>query len=136
MTATEYTGGLRDFADWVDANAEYLEEHSLSFGDTLHFRLYAFDAEQFAEHVRVLGRGVKVPDDRWMNVQRTFGPMVVETYIDRETVCRKVVTGTRKVTKEVADPQAATVTVTETVEDYEWVCDEPLLAALPEGREV
>jgi hypothetical protein len=48
----------------------------------------------------------------------------VTTY--RDAVCERVVTGTREVTREVRDPDALaavpTTTVTETVEDVEWVC--------------
>lgn len=54
--------------------------------------------------------------------------MSVNIITDREAVCRRVVTGTREVTKTVPAPGADTVEVTETVEDVEWVCDEPLLA--------
>jgi len=132
MTASEYSAGLRDFADWVDANAEFLEGEQFAMDATLNFRIYALTAEEFAQTVRAIGKGVKVPDDKWMNVQRQFGPVMVEAFTDRNMVCRKVVTGTREVTKEIPDPDAPVVTVTETVEDYEWVCDEPLLAALPE----
>lgn len=132
MTASEYSAGLRDFADWVDANAEFLEEESFAMDAALNFRIYALSAEEFALAVRAIGKGVKVPNDKWMKVQRQFGPVMVEAFIDRAMVCRKVVTGTREVTREMPDPEAPVVTVTETVEDYEWQCDEPLLAALPE----
>lgn len=132
MTASEYSAGLRDFADWVDANAEFLEGESFVLDNPLRFAIYALTAEEFARTVRMVGKAVKVPDDKWMNVQRRFGPVVVEVFTDRDIVCRKVVTATREVTREIPDPEAPTVTVTETVEDYEWACDEPLLAALPE----
>jgi len=132
MTASEYSAGLRDFADWVDANAEFLEEETFALSATVFFRLYAMNAEEFAKSVRAIGKGTKSADDKWMNVQRHFGGVTVEAFTDRDTVCRKVVTGTREVTREMPDPAAPVVTVTETVEDYEWVCDEPLLAALPE----
>jgi hypothetical protein len=134
MTAAEYTAGLRDFADWIDANAGVLEEESYSLDETLNFRLYGFNAEQFAGYIRIIGKGVKVPDDRWMNVQRRFGPVLVETFTDRGTVCRKVVTATREITREISDPDAPTVTVTETVEDYDWICEESLLAHLPDAE--
>lgn len=51
----------------------------------------------------------------------------------RDQVCKRVVTGTRTVTKDVPDPQALAAvpvtTVEETVEDFEWVCA-PVLGEL------
>lgn len=51
----------------------------------------------------------------------------LEIVADREQVCRRIVTGTREVTKMVPAPDAPLIEVTETVEDVEWEC-EPLLA--------
>ena len=49
----------------------------------------------------------------------------------RDMVCTKVITGTREVTEDVPDPEALAsvpvVSVTTTVEDFEWRCS-PLLA--------
>lgn len=58
------------------------------------------------------------------------GDMCVHVYAPRAEVCERVVKGTREVVKEVPDPDALKavpkVTVTETVEDVEWVC-KPIL---------
>lgn len=63
-------------------------------------------------------------------VWREFAGLVLVATARRNEVCERVVTGTREVTKEVPDPEALaavpTVTVTEVVEDVDWVCA-PLL---------
>ena len=54
----------------------------------------------------------------------------MEIVVNRAQVCRRVVTGTTEVTKMVPAPDAPMVEVTEIVETFEWVCDEPLLASV------
>jgi hypothetical protein len=62
-------------------------------------------------------------------------PVTITT--SRDEVCRRVVKGTREVTKKVKDPEALAavpeIEVTETVEDFEWVCEPLLPAALADG---
>lgn len=69
-------------------------------------------------------------------VWREFAGLVLIAAASRGEVCERVVTGTREVTREVPDPEALAavpkVTVTETVEDVDWVCT-PLLASAPKG---
>lgn len=137
MTATEYITGLREFADWLEANSEALEtldgfsrfETNVSLGG---FYVTAPDKASFAERVRMLGRGEKRYVDVDLHVERAFGPIKVVVYTARENVCRKVVTGTREVTSTVRDPelleQVPLVEVTETVEDVEWVCPQSIFA--------
>lgn len=56
------------------------------------------------------------------------GSISIQLTAFRESVCERVVTGTREVKKTVPDPMVVVpvVEVTETVEDVEWVCG-PLL---------
>lgn len=55
------------------------------------------------------------------------GIVKLEVVVTRESVCRRVVTGTETVTEKVPDPDAPLVEVTREVETVEWEC-EPLLA--------
>jgi hypothetical protein len=71
----------------------------------------------------------------YFNLRGQLGGLHVNLTAYRDTVCRKVVTGTREVTETVKDPaklaEVPEVEVTRVVEDVEWACG-PLLASLPE----
>lgn len=57
--------------------------------------------------------------DSYFSLKLRFpGGAVYELYVEREKICRKEVIGTRL---EPATPERV-------VEDYRWICDEPLLA--------
>lgn len=57
--------------------------------------------------------------------------VTVQVYANREQVCERVVLASVEVEKEVPDPAAPKVTVTEVEETVEWHCV-PLLAELPD----
>lgn len=88
-----------------------------------------------ADIARAMGNAQKSTFHQFA-VWRRFGGIVLAAYADRAEVCDRVVTGTREVTTEVPDPEALAavpkVTVTEVVEDVEWVCGS-LLAKAPAG---
>lgn len=67
-------------------------------------------------------------------LRRRFGPVLVEVFIGRDSVCERKVVGTRAVEREVVDIPA--VTRTETVEEeiVEWEC-KPLLLTDRERRD-
>ena len=132
MTAAEYVAGVREFADWVEANAETLE-HNHGLAGTLG-TLYrrAATKEELAEYARVMGKARKEIDVSGdFALIRDFGPVCVHAYSERETVCRRVVTGTRVVTEQVPDPEALRAVPLIKVEREEeivtWECD-PLFA--------
>lgn len=60
-----------------------------------------------------------------------IGPIHVGLIVQRDAVCQRVVTDVTEVTREVPDPDALAavpmITVTETVEQVEWICS-PVLA--------
>lgn len=131
MDAMEYAAGLREFADWVENNAELLDG-SMSSGVSLlsndPISIWGSSGETVAALARAFGRAEKNYDsDSLFYMRRSFGALPVEVYAGRETVCRKVVIGTKTVTREMPDPDAPKVTVTETEEIVEWECS-PLLA--------
>ena len=125
---TEYIAGLREIADWWEQHPEVeppVDQRVL---------VYVQTKEDLADVARALGRAEKYGDDNWFGVKRKFGPIYLDAYGERQTVCTRIVKGTRTVTHEVPDPDATlpTITVTEEVEDVEWVC-EPLLSVVDGG---
>ena len=56
------------------------------------------------------------------------GKVTLSVRVDRDEICERVVTGTKTVTREVPDPDAPKISVTETVEEVEWRC-RPILPA-------
>lgn len=139
MDAATFAKGLREFADWIEANKDHVE-WELECADEdppFRFNLYATTKEAFGDYVRALGRGAKEVDDSWFHVVRTFGPVRLDVFAARATVCERVVTGTREVTKTVRDPlaleQVPLIEVTEVVEDVEWICEPSILGATDEA---
>jgi hypothetical protein len=101
-------------ADFLDAHPEI----DLSFAT---HNVYLSSRESLAALARI-GGWTKNYSDNYFTLRREFsGEVQLDVYTERDSVCRKVVTGTR-----VVPAQPATE---ERVEDvFEWVCDEPLLA--------
>jgi hypothetical protein len=130
---SSYTAGLRALADILDAHPELPLPYS---GTAAPIAVFAYDREHVATFARLLpGTVEKVYEDDDLTfgfrLCGQFGGVKFEVIAPRAEVCTRVVTGTREVTREVPDPKALaavpTTTVTETVEDVEWVCS-PLLA--------
>jgi hypothetical protein len=71
-----------------------------------------------------------VRDDAF-DLDGEIGPVNFGLIVQRDAVCQRVVTDVTEVTREVPDPDALAavpmVTVTETVEQVEWICS-PILA--------
>jgi hypothetical protein len=120
FTAAEYVQGLREMADWIAANEEWVDkECGYWLNETLTLRSYALTSEEFAEHVKTLGRGEKHGDETYFNVTRRFGPCAIAVYTNREKVCRKT-----------------TRIETQQVEVTDWVCEEPIFSHLDDVPEV
>lgn len=139
MDAATYAQGLREFADWVEANEELIawELGRADEDKPFHFNLYATNRGDFLRYVKAAGRGAKEVDGTWFHIVREFGPVKLDVFCTRDLVCERVVKGTREVTKTIRDPEALEavplVEVTETVEDVEWVCPPALLAVEEEA---
>jgi hypothetical protein len=131
-----YTAGLHALADALEQHPEIpLPYH----GTATALRIFTHNDAPIAMAAlaRVMTGAVqKVYDDAdttfGFDLVGQFHGLRVEGTAPRDQVCERVVKGTREITREVPDPQALaavpTMTVTETVEDVEWVC-RPLLAA-------
>jgi hypothetical protein len=134
---TAYVAGLRALADLLDAHPDVPLPTTGGGTAAVDWLLFgAADLELDAQKavaariVQVLPRPVRKRDtaDLYRFSAELHG-LHVEVIVDRPAVCERVVTGTKTVTREVPDPAAPKVTVTEEVETAEWVC-RPLLAEM------
>lgn len=137
-TTTTTAAGLRALADFIDGNPGVVADE---IAGSLYWpvNIPVSSAEDpkaalaaFARAAMRAGCDVRKDFSRWAGITVDFGGLSIYVYADRGQVCEKVVKGTREVTKTVKDPNALAavpeITVTETVEDIEWVC-KPLLDA-------
>lgn len=144
-TRQAYIDGLHQIADFLAEHPEVPLPHLSSYVDGQYAPVLSIylvtpgeQREPLAEIARAMGTANKTADDRTGRfvVWRQFAGIKLLASADRAEVCERVVTGTREVTKEVPDPEALAavpkVTVTEVVEDVDWVCT-PLLKAAPKG---
>lgn len=108
--------GLRQLADFIEANPSL----PVPYGDNLN--VFVGGKDDLARLARVGGvRWEKNATADYFYLKTYFdGGHSYEINIERQKVCRKVVTGTRV---EPAKPS-------QVVEEFHWVCDEPLLAGV------
>lgn len=135
-----YTAGLRALADALDAHPEIpLPFDGIGTTLSIAFHGHEFETDRVAamtSAARLLmpGQRTKHADNAYYRVRGALHGLRIEVWAMREQVCERVVRGTKHVTREVPDPDALaavpTTTVTETIEDVEWVC-RPLLADEP-----
>lgn len=118
-----YSEGLRELADWLDQHPEQAEQ-------LREIRALAFPSdtpEGVAEWARALGSAQKeYTGNDLFKLTRMFGPVELRAVVYRSAVCTRRVVGTREVVREVPDPAAPLIEVTETEEIVEWDC-EPIL---------
>lgn len=111
----QLTRGLRELADFLDANPD-VPVRALD----CPINVFGQSRAEMARAARVAG-WQKDYNGEWFVLRRWFGEGAIQldVNIERAQVCRKVVTGTKVVP---AQPER-------TVEEVEWICDEPLLAS-------
>lgn len=137
MTSTRagYIAGLHALADVLEANPEVPLPYSGSEPEYARLSIHHLGAgqrEAFLATVRAFpGTKAKEVRDAYYDVEVSLHGLHLTITADRATVCERVVTGTRDVTRTVEVPVTTrTEKVTETVEDVEWVCT-PLLQPVP-----
>jgi hypothetical protein len=140
MSTAPTAASLRRVADLLDSVADRLPfpPHVTVYSFALvevywYVHLYVEgDAEQ-KQAVRDIIRAVggtwaKSGHDDKLDLRQHRDDIRLGITVARDAVCRRVVTATREVVREVPAQAAVEAhTVTETVEDVEWVCD-PVLA--------
>lgn len=129
-----FTDGLHQIADFLTEHPEvplpYLQSSVAGTPTpTLYIYLVSGDQrEDLATITRALGSVEKIVSEqtRQFYVRRQFAGIALVASADRDEVCERRVTGTREVTREVLDPERLAavpkVSVTEVIEDVEWVC--------------
>lgn len=123
MTNQEYAVELRKLADFYDA---YPLVPQPSCMKTL--TSYNVSKEDLANVARATGAIVKSYTDSYFYLTHKVGAFELNFCCDRARVCKKVVKGTRTVTKRVEverEPEYEEKEVEEEI--VEWECDEPLL---------
>lgn len=109
------------FADSLREFAAFIESHEdVPLPVMPRFDTFFYAKEDFQNAVKAVGGELEKKGDygSLMVVRRTFGPLQFDLNIDREQVCERVVTGTRKV---------EAVTIPEHEEEIvEWKC-KPIL---------
>jgi len=113
--------GLRAMADWFEQNPERMSDLALGGGGII-VNLYPGGKKELAQLARKLGRVEKMQSGNLFYVSRKFGPHSIDGVTMRDQVCRRIVTGTREIPEEIIPAHDEDI--------VEWVCDEPLLAAV------
>lgn len=85
-TAATHAQGLRDLADWLEANADILTGSDLGSPIKLYF--CRIDRDEFVEAAQRLGGGDYEVKGKYLQVRRPFGPIEVHLYIDADKVGR------------------------------------------------
>lgn len=116
--ADAFADSLRQFADFIEQNPSFTE-HIGSWSPYV----YAKDRAQLATIIRTLGSCRKQYISNSLYVEKDFGKhLELNVTINREKVCRKIVTGTRVI------PARAELIPERVEEIIEWDCTDPLLA--------
>lgn len=129
-TASEVAHGLRELADWIEANPDNPAARAIAHNMTaIGTGTITFNADEFHQMAAALGgERVKEATDDYMIVTRRFGPVLTRVRRWRETVCvAKVV---RTEIEEIPARDAIPAQPARTVEReiIEWECP-PVLAA-------
>ena len=118
---TNLVDGLRQLADFLDENPALADE---TIAPKMY--LWASTEAEFKANNSLLGTFTKSSCGQYLNAERTFGSVTLQSTIAHGDICEQMVVGTRTVTKQVpADPnyvvpEYVTVEVEEDV--TEWVC--------------
>jgi len=131
-----YTALLIDVAGLLRRHPEIPEPYFYS--DETRFNVFGEGAAGIIATIRraIGGTWDKEPRETeagmaYLDLKGQWHGFAVTVTTSRDVVCKRVVTGTREVTKTIPDPEALAkvpqIEVTETERTYEWVC-EPLLA--------
>ena len=118
-----YVDGLHELADFLATQPELLDRATFSRSE---FYIFAWDAPTFARLALALGTATKRSDNTHYNVERKFGPILLQVTARHEVVCERVVVGSETVEVTGPDPEAVAAlpvtTRTETIEKIEWIC--------------
>ena len=112
MERQPFIQSLRDLADWLDAHPD------VPTPDSVQLHTLVRTKDELRAVAKASPAWAKLYFGEYMALRHTVGTIEYDINIARSEVCRKVVTGTKVVP---AQPET-------TVEDFEWVCDDPILS--------
>ena len=133
MNKQQYVAALRELADFVEQR-DFPEQSKLSYGygksdnfSAPELSFWTYDKTDFANICAAMGSFEKKRDQWCTGAVNTLpGGATVRVTASRETICRKVVVGTRKVE---AKPEEIIPAEPEHEEDIvEWECPESFIA--------
>lgn len=84
MDTNEYIAGLREFADWVEANAEVFDDVDLDC--EMRMLIYANTVADLARYVTALGAAEESLSEKYYERRRQFGPIEVMAYTAKSIV--------------------------------------------------
>lgn len=123
----EIIKGLREYADWLEANPDLPE---IYVGNAGVFRR-DFTGDQIRNMVavaRAMGHAEKMYTDTSLHLNKVFsGDVRVSFVADRAEVCERVQVGVKVIPEVVLEAREQTVIPAHEEPVYEWRC-EPLLA--------
>jgi hypothetical protein len=123
----ELVEGLRALADEMEKNGVKLPISS----PDVTFVNWVYDdhrgekkrtaKEKLAAAARLLGKTEKVYSGDYFDLNKKYGPVILQFTATRANICRRVVVSTKVIpAKVIEQPERIQ-------EEVEWVCDEPLL---------
>ncbi len=110
--------GLRDVADFLDAHPGVPAPRWVTMNVPIDTK------EELAQIARLSSWGKDYSGSYFALRKKFAGELTLDVYVERQKVCRKIITGMRMVPAEPAKPERE-----EAIE--EWVCDDAAL--LPVG---
>jgi hypothetical protein len=110
----EIAQNLRDLADFLEQHEEVPPVYSMTLNAFTHTK------EELQDVARKGAPWEKIYEAGYFSLRKRFGPVTLDINLNREKVCRRVVTGTRIVPAQPAEPEHEEDIV-------EWVCEDPIL---------
>jgi len=117
MNNRDYVKGLRDFADWLEANPDYPELNKVN-GFT-----FVYNQDELRDCAKKLGQAEKGWGTELFTLTKAFGPVEFRTNIFRERLCERVVTK-KVIPAHTVEAQEAYEVPERTEETVEWQCPE------------
>ena len=112
MDREPFIQSLRDLANWLDAHPDVPTPASMQVNT------FVLTKDELRAVAKASPAWAKLDFGEYMALRHTIGSIEYDINVARGEVCRKVVTGTKVIP---AQPE-------KTVEDFRWVCDDPILS--------
>jgi hypothetical protein len=117
--AREAAAGLRELADFVEANPEFAKAFPAQIN------VSSIDRNEFVRLARKLGRAKKVDDGSFIVFRRSFGPVQVDVFALKAVTCNRVLIEEKVIP---AEPETVVPAKPERVERvYGWKCPDSFL---------